>query len=74
MVGETCRSPWRSISRDDGALYEDVFGEFDIRVLNAELSKTAEVTTPIAIGWGGDRYRVYDTPGWCGSGLVQRLG
>ena len=47
---------------NDGALYEDVFGEFDIRVLNAELSKTAEVTTPIAIGWGGDRFRVYDTP------------
>jgi hypothetical protein len=48
--------------QNDGALYEDVFGEFDIRVLNAELSKSVEVTTPIAIGWGGDRFRVYDTP------------
>jgi hypothetical protein len=44
----------------DGATYEDVFGEFDIRILNAELIGGGEVTTPIAIGWGGDRYRVYD--------------
>jgi hypothetical protein len=51
-----------AFDQPDGALYEDVFGEFDIRVLNAELSKTAEVTTPIAIGWGGDRFRVYDSP------------
>jgi hypothetical protein len=62
-----------AFDQPDGALYEDVFGEFDIRVLNAELSKTAEVTTPIAIGWGGDRFRVYD-PGWRRTGVVHRVG
>jgi hypothetical protein len=46
----------------DSALYEDVMGEFDIRVLNAELGGGSDVTTPIAIGWGGDRFRVYETP------------
>lgn len=53
-------------TRDEaGVAYEDVMGEFDIRVLAAEVahaSPTAEVATPLAIGWGGDRFRVYDTP------------
>ena len=44
-------------------LYEDVMGEFEIRVLQAELSGLPEVTTPTALGWGGDRYRLYETPG-----------
>lgn len=46
-------------------LYEDVMGEFDMRVLAADLARSgpaAEITTPIAVGWGGDRFRVYDTP------------
>ncbi|MEP6571409.1 MAG: hypothetical protein ABJD11_01900 [Gemmatimonadota bacterium] len=45
------------------ALYEDVLGELDIRILLAELSGASEVNTPIAIGWGGDRYRLYESPG-----------
>jgi hypothetical protein len=44
------------------ALYEDLLGELDIRILLAELSGASEVNTPIAIGWGGDRYRMYDSP------------
>lgn len=46
-------------------LYEDVMGEFDLRVLAADLSHagpSAEVTTPMALGWGGDRFRVYESP------------
>jgi hypothetical protein len=43
-------------------LYEDVMGEFDIRVLEADLTGQAELTTPVPLGWGGDRFRVYDTP------------
>jgi hypothetical protein len=46
-------------------MYEDVMGEFDIRVLAADLAhstNTLEVTSPIALGWGGDRFRVYETP------------
>ncbi|MGH7704040.1 MAG: DUF6782 family putative metallopeptidase, partial [Gemmatimonadales bacterium] len=50
------------LSRDDHPLYEDGFGEFEIRVLAAELSGAPEVSTAVAIGWGGDRYRVYETP------------
>ena len=46
-------------------MYEDVMGEFDIRVLAADLAhagSATEITAPIALGWGGDRYRVYQTP------------
>jgi hypothetical protein len=40
-------------------------GEFEIRVLAADLvgaSAGTEIATPIAYGWGGDRFRVYQTP------------
>jgi hypothetical protein len=47
---------------EDKAIYEDVMGEFDMRVLGAELSGLPEVSTAQAIGWGGDRFRVYQTP------------
>ena len=53
----------RFVAGEPPALYEDVFGEFEIRILSAELSGAPEVYTPLGIGWGGDRYRVYDTPG-----------
>lgn len=46
-------------------LYEDVMGEFDMRVLAADLASSSantEIQTPLALGWGGDRFRVYDTP------------
>jgi len=56
----------RFVADEPHVVYEDVMGEFDIRVLAADVagaSATAEITTPIALGWGGDRFRVYDTPG-----------
>ena len=43
-------------------IYDDVMGEFDLRVLAADLANAAEVNTPLALGWGGDRLRVYETP------------
>jgi hypothetical protein len=46
---------------EDHALYEDVLGEFEIRVLTAELTGSPEVSTALAIGWGGDRFRVYQS-------------
>jgi hypothetical protein len=42
-------------------LYEDVLGESEVRVLIATLSGSDEVQTVMPIGWGGDRFRVYDT-------------
>jgi hypothetical protein len=51
---------------EDGVLYEDVMGEFDMRVLAADVAHagpTADINTPLALGWGGDRFRVYETPG-----------
>lgn len=56
----------RFTAEEPGILYEDVLGEFEMRVLAAELansSPTAEIGTPLALGWGGDRFRVYETPG-----------
>lgn len=46
---------------DSGVLYEDVLGESEIRILMARLAGTPEVRVASPIGWGGDRYRVYET-------------
>jgi hypothetical protein len=48
---------------DTGVLYEDVLGESEIRVLLAVLAGSDDVQTVVPIGWGGDRFRVYDTAG-----------
>ncbi len=44
-----------------GVIYEDVLGELDLRILIADLGGV-DLQSPMALGWGGDRYRVYDTP------------
>jgi hypothetical protein len=53
----------RFVQDEPRVLYEDVMGEFDLRVLAADLTNAQEIMTPLALGWGGDRFRVYDTPG-----------
>ncbi|MBA3345673.1 MAG: hypothetical protein H0T44_10340 [Gemmatimonadales bacterium] len=55
---------------DSAVAYEDVLGENEIRVLLARLAGSGEVQTVVPIGWGGDRFRVYDTADgpalvWC---------
>jgi hypothetical protein len=42
-------------------LYEDVLGEGEIRVLMAALTGADDVKPGTAIGWGGDRYGVYQS-------------
>ncbi len=42
--------------------YEDVLGEAEIRVIQATLAGSDEVQTVVPIGWGGDRYRLYESP------------
>lgn len=49
-------------------LYEDTFGEFEIAVLRSSLAGISEVPTDLAVGWGGDRMRVYSNAG--GAALV----
>lgn len=44
-------------------IHEDVLGESEMRVLTARLSGAREVRTSGPIGWAGDRYRVFPTPG-----------
>jgi hypothetical protein len=54
----------RFTTEEPRVLYEDVMGEFDLRVLAADLANAAsnsDIMTPLALGWGGDRYRVYET-------------
>jgi hypothetical protein len=46
---------------DTAILYEDVLGEAEVRVLMAQLAKSSSVGPRSAIGWGGDRYRIYRT-------------
>jgi hypothetical protein len=44
-------------------MYEDMLGELEIRVLQAQLrGGNAVVAGTGPLGWGGDQYRVYDTP------------
>lgn len=38
--------------------YEDVLGEFDIRLLMQELTGRKSSDTPLPLGWGGDRFRL----------------
>jgi hypothetical protein len=42
-----------------GVILDDTFGEFDIELLRTQLDGSAIVRTDPAIGWGGDRMRVY---------------
>ncbi|MGH7524964.1 MAG: DUF6782 family putative metallopeptidase [Gemmatimonadales bacterium] len=42
-----------------GVILDDTFGEFDIDLLRAALIHAANVQTDSALGWGGDRMRVY---------------
>ncbi|HEX2450365.1 MAG TPA: hypothetical protein VHJ69_04465 [Gemmatimonadales bacterium] len=53
--------PLRLRFEDDSApvITEDVVGEFEIHLLGAQLLNGVTGGAPPAIGWGGDRYRVY---------------
>jgi hypothetical protein len=53
---------------DSATTYEDVLGEFEIRILSAELNNVPDVSTVVPIGWGGDRFRTWRLPG--GTALV----
>jgi hypothetical protein len=44
---------------ESGVVHEDVLGESEIRVIVATLAGSDEVQTVLPIGWGGDRYRLY---------------
>jgi hypothetical protein len=44
----------------DTVLHEDTLGEIELHILAAHL-RGSEVITSLAAGWGGDRYRVYDS-------------
>ena len=46
---------------EQGVAYEDVLGESEIRVIQATLAGSDEVQTVVPIGWGGDRYRLYES-------------
>ena len=47
-------------AQEPGVVYEDVLGEAEIRVILAILAGSDEVQTVLPIGWGGDRYRLYE--------------
>jgi AcrR family transcriptional regulator len=51
-----------AFAADSGVLYEDVLGENEVRVLLASLAGSDEVGAVVPLGWGGDRFRVYESP------------
>jgi hypothetical protein len=60
-----------SVRFDDSTvtvLFEDTFGELETQILLASFRGGTQANTDLPIGWGGDRYRVYETPS--GPGLV----
>lgn len=56
-------APLDLVFADSGAamLHEDSFGEMELHILAASL-RGGDVITTLPAGWGGDRYRVFDTP------------
>ena len=52
----------RFVGDTAGLLHEDTFGEFEIALLRSTLRHDNGVNTDQAMGWGGDRFRVYRTP------------
>jgi hypothetical protein len=49
------------LETETGALYEDVMGENEVRIILASLAGSDEVQTVVPLGWGDDRYRLYET-------------
>lgn len=49
------------LDEDAEVLHEDTFGEYEMHVLRASLAGIGTVPTEPALGWGGDRLRVYRT-------------
>jgi hypothetical protein len=45
----------------DDAIFENTMGDLSLRILAAELAGSREIATGLNLGWGGDRFRVYDT-------------
>lgn len=55
--------PVRFAAADDSVLYEDTMGEFELQLLDVVTRGGREDAQDAApIGWGGDRFRVYQTP------------
>lgn len=52
----------RFIGSDADVMHEDTFGEYEMHVLRAGLAGITTVATDPALGWGGDRMRVYRSP------------
>jgi len=46
----------------DTALFENTLGDLDLRILAAQLAGAQQIASQLALGWGGDRFRVYETP------------
>ena len=42
------------------ALFENTMGDLGVRILAATLNGDGEVASALNLGWGGDRFRVYD--------------
>ncbi|MCU0620901.1 MAG: hypothetical protein MUC69_05295 [Gemmatimonadales bacterium] len=47
----------------EAGAYEDVLGEFEVRLLQQELTGQRATTSVVPLGWGGDRYRLAGEPG-----------
>ena len=45
-----------------GVLHEDTMGEMELQIWSAQMRQGGEVLSDIPNDWGGDRFRVYDTP------------
>lgn len=50
-------------TRAEPGAYEDVLGEFELRLLQQELTGVKATASVVPLGWGGDRYRLAGEPG-----------
>ena len=45
----------------EGVIHEDTMGELELQIWSTQMRGGGEVLTDLPLGWGGDRFRVYQT-------------
>ncbi len=53
--------PIRFVEGSDRVVHEDTMGELEIQIWSTQMRGGGEVLYDLPLGWGGDRFRVYQT-------------
>lgn len=53
--------PIAFVGPPDGVIHEDTMGELELQIWSTQMRGGGEVLNDLPLGWGGDRFRVYQT-------------